>query len=486
MKTFSGLCLFFLLLFLYNTKTIFAKYDPLQQPNNKFGIHIIDENDLLPASSLINSTGGDWGYVTIVIQEDDRNLQKWQSTFDKMRRLHLIPLVRLATRIENGVWIKPRTEDIEPWITFLNSLNWVIENRYIILFNEPNHAKEWGGQIQPQEYGQIASEFISKLNQSSSDFFVLPAGLDLAASDTISTMHPKKYLQKLYNFHPEIFESFDGWTSHSYPNPNFSGSPYAQGRNSVRGYQWEISTLKELGVTKNYPIFITETGWSHNQGKTPNRNLSSPDTVAQNFSHLFKNVYSSNQIIAVTPFILNYQDDPFSHFSWQKLKSSEFHPAYNVVQQLPKTKGQPLQKHDGIFSKQYFPDNVLIGSTYHVSQKVLNTGQSIWDENQISIKVTTDLPQGSLNTDPLPATQPFQESKFWTTFYSPDKPGDYLITFQLQKENQVFGQSVTYQVFVLPNNFLSHLKVLFEQLLHRGELVVSIFLRIYSQKPWFV
>ena len=88
-----------LLLVLISAVRAQAIYDPLSQPNNRFGIHIIDENDLQDAANLVNSSGGDWGYVKIVIREDDRNLEKWQAIFDRMRKMHLIPLVRLATKV---------------------------------------------------------------------------------------------------------------------------------------------------------------------------------------------------------------------------------------------------------------------------------------------------------------------------------------------------------------------------------------------------
>jgi len=37
--------------------------NPIARPNNFFGIHILDENDLDDAAKLINSSGGDWGYA---------------------------------------------------------------------------------------------------------------------------------------------------------------------------------------------------------------------------------------------------------------------------------------------------------------------------------------------------------------------------------------------------------------------------------------
>jgi hypothetical protein len=154
----------------------FAIENPSARPNNIYGIHILDENDLEDAAKLVNSSGGDWGYVTLVIRKDERDSQRWQKTFDKMRRLHLIPIVRIATIQVNSHWEKPVQGEIDGWVSFLNSLNWVIKNRYVIIGNEPNHAAEWGNELNPQEYADYLSTLSEKLKNESGDFFILPAG----------------------------------------------------------------------------------------------------------------------------------------------------------------------------------------------------------------------------------------------------------------------------------------------------------------------
>ena len=176
-KLLAGVSLIAILL---SAQPVQAIVDPRQSPNNRFGIHILEPEDLAPAAGLVN-THGDWGYVTLVIRFNDLNRAKWQAQFDEMRRRHLIPLVRLATAAENSYWVKPKSEDVDQWVEFLNSLNWVVQNRYVILFNEPNHAKEWGNEIKPHEYAAIVRQFREKLKAVSDDFFILPAGLDTAA-----------------------------------------------------------------------------------------------------------------------------------------------------------------------------------------------------------------------------------------------------------------------------------------------------------------
>ena len=74
--------------------------------NNKFGISMAQPNsdEFAKVKELVNSNGGDWGYVTLIIQENDRNKDKWQGIFNQLRNLHLIPIVRLATSPVGENW----------------------------------------------------------------------------------------------------------------------------------------------------------------------------------------------------------------------------------------------------------------------------------------------------------------------------------------------------------------------------------------------
>src|SRR5258708_39589973 len=119
-----------LIIFLFEVFTPRAKAvsNPAGVPNNHFGMHVIDMSDLPDVAKLTNSNGGDWGYVTFVIQKGERDPKRWQTAFDEMRRLHLIPIVRIATAPLTGnsnVWEKPSVDEIDGWVSFLNSLNWV-------------------------------------------------------------------------------------------------------------------------------------------------------------------------------------------------------------------------------------------------------------------------------------------------------------------------------------------------------------------------
>ncbi len=378
------LALIFLLLpsFIF-TPLVKAINDPTSVPNNRVGIHVVDAGDLDSVAKLTNSNGGDWGYVTLVIQKGERDTRRWQEVFDKIRRLHLIPIVRVATAPDGDIWEKPSLDEIDGWVSFFNSLNWVIKNRYITVGNEPNHAKEWGGQINPAEYATYLKTFSSKLKSASDDYFVMPSGFDASATNSRDSMDEATYLARMVASEPDLFNNIDGWASHSYPNPNFSGSADGVGRGSVRTYLWELDYLKTLGVTKNLPVFITETGWAHDaDGRIPG-NINSKDLGAK-FEEAYKYAWNSPNVVAVTPFVFSYQDNLFDMFSWKK-RDGSFYVFYYSVQNLQKTKGAPIQDDKGEIISALTPQIGNTNNDFYSILFVKNTGQAIWDKEDIRV-----------------------------------------------------------------------------------------------------
>lgn len=410
-------------LFLFTTGAVYAKYDPRTVPNNKYGIHVADPNDIEATAPLINSSSGDWGYVTVVIPQTDRNTGKWQEIFNRMRRLHLIPIVRLATQSKQDYWIKPESREIRDWVSFLTSLNWPIENRYIVLFNEPNHANEWGGTINPEEYGAIAFEYATALKTAHEDFFILPAGLDASASNTLESMDEKIFLERLLSAKPEFIDILDGWTSHSYPNPGFSGSPYARGRGTLTTFLWELDLLSRLTQTNDVPVFITETGWS--------RTNLNDDTLARNLLIAASFIWKNPNIVAVTPFVYSYLTPPFDHFSWKIPGSINFYPQYKTYQHISKVAGTPKQHHNFSLVSHTFPDTFVANSTYNVLIRLKNEGQSILDRTYFHVEVKTD-PQTNIHILPLPTIEPGQDGEIQFVLTVPNRTGTLSVSLVLK------------------------------------------------------
>ena len=170
-----------LLLLLALSVGVVRAYDPASVPNNRVGVHILDPNEINDAAKLINSSGGDWGYVTIPIRSNDRDRDKWLKFFQNARRLHVIPIIRLATYPNSDVWVEPNSADLIDFANFLNDMPWPTNNRYLILFNEPNHANEWGGNLNPYNYATLLIDAHRIFKDRSSDFFLISAGLDMSS-----------------------------------------------------------------------------------------------------------------------------------------------------------------------------------------------------------------------------------------------------------------------------------------------------------------
>ena len=148
-------------------------------------------------------------------------------------------------------------------------------------------------------------------------------------------------MKKMNEAVPGIFDKLDGWASHPYPQPNFSGKPTDTGRWSIRAYEDELEYLKnELGVKKDLPVFITETGWAHAEGEKYNGSYKPVETVAQYFKTAYEEVWlKDDRVRAVMPFTIRY-DPPFDHFSWiNKDKVPYLH--YETLKKIEKVEGKP-------------------------------------------------------------------------------------------------------------------------------------------------
>lgn len=422
-----------LLLLLFGfCQPVFALYDPRTVPNNKYGIHLADTNDIADAAELVNSTGGDWGYMTIVIHETDRDVGKWQEIFNQLRRRKIIPLVRLATHVDRGGWAVPRETTFNEWVDFLNKLNWVVENRYVILFNEPNHGGEWGGTLNPEEYANVLVTLGRKLKESNPDFFILPAGLDVSAASDGKSLDAAVYLKRMLAAEPDIVNVIDGWASHSYPNPGFSASPYATGRGSLQSYLWELSLLRQHGLNRDLPVFITETGWLHSQGKNYNPRLLSTQTVSNYLEVAAENVWSDPDVVAVTPFIFSFQDEPFDHFSFKQFRSSEFYPHFYAYKNLPKDAGKPRQHVSFDLQKPVVTSPLVADSTYTLIGLLKNTGQYILPGDSRLEMHIDGAPEGfSAIGEPIRRLEPLEGTEPAIHLTTPLKPGKYAYTVTL-------------------------------------------------------
>ena len=310
----------------------------LKYPNNKFGLYAYpDEQLLVKAEEMVNGRGGDWGYVLIPFNVQELDDTKWFKLFWGLSELHLTPVVQLWNIDQKGDIDKQINESAD----FLNSLPWPTEKRFVSVYNETNDARFWGGKVEPNQYAEVLSKTADKLHKLDKRFFVMNGAFNASARNGKGYMDEEKYLYEMNQAEPGVFKKLDGWASHPYPQPNFSGSPDDKGRDSIRAYEWELLILKHFFEVENLPVFITETGWAHAEGKDYDDSYPSEKQAAKNYVEAFEKVWLDDpRVVAVMPFTIIY-DEPFDHFSFIHKDDKGVYEPFNSLRDYPKTAGLP-------------------------------------------------------------------------------------------------------------------------------------------------
>ena len=358
-----------IVIFTLRFSDVSAVVDPRSSVNNKFCIGLLSpETELEEAAKMINNNG-DWGYVVIVIKKSERNLDRWQDVFHLLSKNHLIPIVRIATDVDSlGFWQKPTPEDAQSWADFLTKLYFPTKTRYVQVYNEVNRASEWGGRVDAVEYAQELNRTINALKARSEDFFVLNAPLDLSLESTTSSMDAGVYMQTMTSAVPDIFIKLDGWASHSYPNPDFSASPFKGGRTGISGYKWELEQIK---TDSEKPVFITETGWR--------RQSLEENQIAQYYKDAYEKVWNDKRVVAVCPFIFDYKDGLFDLFSFKNNDTNAYYKYYDEIKNLGKESGEPTRENIAEGFNVKIPKHLLVDHSLSVTLNFKNLGHFIWE-----------------------------------------------------------------------------------------------------------
>lgn len=270
---------------------------------NKLGIHILETEELRQVSNLLP----DGGYITVPVRIDQLDGTKWQKFFDEADKYRFTPIVRLATSHNGKYWERPTKYNIVKFADFFSKLDWHRGELIIIAFNEPNHAPEWGGRVDPEDYGQRLSFLLKWFKTEPKKYSILPAALDAAAANSGKAMSLNLFLDRMLSKYPEVISGLSGWNSHAYPNPGFAGLPTDSHKMSVKSYQYELNAIKKK-TGLELPVYITETGWDQNKVRMK--------LLPQYFKFAYEKIWSPDSaVIAVTPFLFNAQTMPFSAFS---------------------------------------------------------------------------------------------------------------------------------------------------------------------------
>lgn len=272
------------------------------------GMHILDPMEISKVSDSLSQGDDQWTYVTIPITTNDLDHKKWRTFFETAHQQKIKPIIRLATTYDpvTDAWHVPEKLDIVRFGQFFSAMPWSGE-RYIIMFNEPNHAKEWGGEVNPESYAEILRFAADWFNTEPFEYVVLPAGLDAAAPNGSETMDSFTFIDAMMTAEPDLLSKIDVWNSHAYPNPAFSSSAYRSAKNAIDGWEYELEYLSD-NYGADLRVIITETGWDQ-------RNISQWQ-LTQYYQYALEYVWNDSRVKGITPFILNGNNGVFNHFSF--------------------------------------------------------------------------------------------------------------------------------------------------------------------------
>lgn len=295
--------------------------------NNKVGINVIrffDTHYLRAVSQIVNSSGGDWGYITVLLLSEDRqNPARIQRLLDDANSFHLIPILRLGTRMEGSIWVKPEPNEPAEWKRFFNRLQWRTPATYLVVGNEPNLGLEWGGEPNPREYARYLKSFLDTFDDQRDRYKILNGPMDLSNLTQPGMMDDFEFLAAMRAEVPDIFARLDGWASNPYQFFEGRGVRY-----TYRGYAHELDFI---GVP--LPVFITESyiGFEGDPAK-----------IAQYYQTAFSYWLKDTRVVAATPHFYNPEAKLFWMFDADAAGNPiNLSPSARWLREMPKTAGSP-------------------------------------------------------------------------------------------------------------------------------------------------
>jgi hypothetical protein len=301
--------------------------------NNIVGLNVArlrHDRYVIAASDLVNASGGDWGYLTVVFTAAERDSAAGeyllQQLLDRCYEYRLQPIIRVSTRfdVETETWSRPEPDDAEKWRAFLEKGRWPTSKVWVIAGNEPNLGREWGGEVDATAYAAYLSHFLDVF--ADSDRFMVTNGpLDASNTTEIPKMQDAyEFLAEMRAAAPDIFERLEGWASNPYMIPH-------QGpelRYTHRAYESELEF-----IGRDMPVLITEAG---------HLNTGDEQEIAAFYEEAFRDWMADPRVVAVTPLFWHPDRGVYWMFDFDKDNNViEKSPTYDLMMRLPRERGSP-------------------------------------------------------------------------------------------------------------------------------------------------
>src|SRR5215212_2717507 len=328
--------------------------DPPPAPsdrNNIVGLNVARLTQPLyiwATSDLANANSGDWGYITVVWTMRDRdgpnaeyNLQLF---LDRCFEFHLQPIVRIATRFEakrepvvpgqapikpnqqgaEGSWMRPDWDEPAKWRAYFQTGRWPSRHAWIVVGNEPNLGREWGGDVDAASYARYLAHFLDVF-KGAPRFDVVSGALDISNTTALPVMQDAlEFLDEMDAAVPGIFERVSAWAS----NPYRVKSRGPGARFTHLAYEAELDH-----IGREMPVLITEAG---------HLDTGDEDEIARFYEEAFRDWMADPKVVAATPLFWHPDRNDFWMFELDK-KGAFLHksPTYELLRRLPRVAGSP-------------------------------------------------------------------------------------------------------------------------------------------------
>jgi hypothetical protein len=304
--------------------------------NNPVGINVArlaQERFVGATGNLVNTNGGDWGYITITWTVEDRDSPQsdWilQQFLDRCFEYHLNPIIRVGTWHDTGKaeWERPNDDEPRKWRAFFERGRWGSDTVYVIVGNEPNLGFEWGGQVDAEGYARYLAHFMDVFADQER-FKIVNAPLDASNWTEIPRMlDAYEFIEAMRSAVPDIYDRLPAWASNPYRVPS-AGEAL---RYTHRAYEAELAA-----IGRDMPVIITESGLMEVEDET---------LTADFFEQAFKHWLADRRVLAATPLFWN----PHTNRFWMFTPNSDgsvrlMSETYRRIRNLPKPAGSPKFK----------------------------------------------------------------------------------------------------------------------------------------------
>jgi hypothetical protein len=315
-------------------------------PNNIVGLNVARLHQPIyvwATSDVVNANGGDWGYITVVwtIEDrEDRNADyNFQQFLDRCFEHHVQPIVRVATKFTrstkpgnsppgsqgaDGSWSRPDWDEPKRWLDFFERANWPSRHAWIIVSNEPNLGREWGGEVDAAGYATYLAHFLDVF-QGAPRYDVVSGALDISNSSQLPIMQDAlEFLDIMGETVPGIFERLSGWASNPYRV--ISGGPGA--RYTHLAYEAEFDR-----IGREMPVLITEAG---------HLETGDEQEIARFYAEAYRDWMADPKVVAATPLFWHPDRNDFWMFEIDSKNRFVYKsPTYELLRKLPRAAGSP-------------------------------------------------------------------------------------------------------------------------------------------------